>query len=263
MRRPVLAMILILIGSLASLGLVASARSADASEPRSVYLVAVNHAPPFRIVESEGDRPAFGGIYIDIARALFERAKLRVRFIEMPFVRAIEATKSGAADVMLGPNRTSERERFLHYLDTDLGREDKIFLTRADAPDVAAYADLQDRQIGVLRGAVYFDRFDADRSLSKTSFPTYAAGLRMLRQDRVDVLVIPEAFADYWVPQDSPAIRRATLRFEGRPSFIAISRKSGMMTEVERLESLLEQMREDGTMVRIRKVYGQGKNPVD
>ncbi|MET0118638.1 MAG: transporter substrate-binding domain-containing protein, partial [Sedimenticola sp.] len=60
-----------------------------------------NNAPPYRIVEDGG----FSGIYFDTMKELAARLRLKVRYIEVPFKRALYMMRFGNADIMLGPNR--------------------------------------------------------------------------------------------------------------------------------------------------------------
>jgi len=152
---------------------------------------------------------------------------------------------------MLGPNRTPEREVYLDYLDFDISRESKVFYLREDAPDIADYNDLSGRRIAVLRGAAYFDRFDADESLHKFEVSDYKTGIRVLEGGRVDALIMPELQGDYLLKNRDHSLRKSSFVIEGRPSFIAISRKSELRRSREALLRELRAMKAEGVMASI------------
>ena len=87
------------------------------------------------------------------------------------------------------------------YLDVELTREAKSFYTRLDAAAIAGYGDLTGRRIAVLRGARYFERFDADAALTRLEIGDYATGLRLVEKRRVDAVIMPELLGDYLISQ--------------------------------------------------------------
>ncbi len=89
----------------------------------SKIVVVGNHAPPFRIIE-EG---RFYGIYFDIMSEIASRLEIPVEYKEVPFKRALKLMESGAADIMLGPNRTPERELYMVYTNATVGKQPRPF----------------------------------------------------------------------------------------------------------------------------------------
>ena len=72
-----------------------------------------------------------------------------------------------------------------------------------------------------------------------------------LRGERVDTLLMPELQGDYLVKEAGHALAKSTLRIEGRPSFIAISRNSGVTDARGALVGALTTMKADGTIATI------------
>lgn len=239
-------------------GSVARAKVHDAGLPgalarKGVITVAVNNAPPYRIVRT-GRKTAASGIYVDIARALAQSHGLELRFVEVPFARALAMIEAGTADLMLGPNRTPERERYMAFLPTPIDEEPKIFITRADRPPVRAYEDLQGRTIGVLDTSVYFERFDADLSLAKFPVSSYELALGMLAAKRIDTVIAPERLGRYLMRRHRGlAVSPYTAR--GRPSYIAVSRHSPLMASLAPLNATLADMISQGTLDEVIAGY--------
>ena len=220
-----------------------------------VYTVAVNNAPPYRIIEKTETGVRYSGFYIDFIKELAKRTGIRIGFKEVPFKRALVLMERGDADFMLGPNRRPEREVYMVYLDAELTRESKVFYVKKDAPDIAGYDDLADRRIAVLRGSTYFDRFDDDGTLEKIEVADYLTALRMVERGRVGTVIMPELLGDYLIAENGFDLEKGSLVVEGRPSFITISRKSPLLERRQEIEAALSDIKQDGTVARIVDRY--------
>ncbi len=223
----------------------------DTSDP---YVVAVNHAPPYRITRSEDDDPDYSGIYIDIAKAWAERAGIELQFVDVPFSRALTMMEYGSADIMLDPNRTPERETYMVYLPTPIDEEPKIFVVADPAKTVLTYEDLSGRTIGVLDNSVYFDRFDADSALTKVPASDYDTVFKMLAADRFCVAIAPERLARYKMRAHS-GLSVSPFRVAGRPSYFAVSRKSDLVHELDRLDAHLKSLVQTGAVDMVLAAY--------
>lgn len=219
------------------------------------YTVAINHAPPYRIVQEGEEGSAHSGFYVDIMREAATRAGIDLEFKVVPFKRALVLLERGEADIMLGPNRTVEREAYLDYLDVEISREAKVFYLREDEPDIVDYADLAGRRIAVLRGAKYFDQFDSDEDLEKVKLASYATAIRVVEGGRVDALIMPELQGDYLLKEHGQPLRKSTYSVPGRPSYIAVSKRSPLQESRESLLRALRSMDEDGTTAAIISRY--------
>lgn len=137
--------------------------------------IAVNDAPPYRIVNP----PFFGGYYIELIQAAGKLAGLELQFIGVPLKRAFQMLENGEADLMLGPNRTPEREQFLLFLDNaSFPAEDKVFIVARPEMVIHALSDLQGKRIDVLAGAAYHPDIDRAGLLNKHELNSYSQGLQ-------------------------------------------------------------------------------------
>lgn len=201
--------------------------------------VLVNDAPPYRIVETVNGVPEYSGIYIDILRRVAAETGLQLEFTELPFARAFRVMEAGGADLMLGPNRNPDREVYLRYLEPPLPREPKVFLQYHFGAPILGYDDLYGRGIAVLRGATYFDRFDADRAIERIAVDDYTAALRLVYFGRADAVVMPELQARWLMQETGLRLRIAPYREAGRDSYIVLARSSPLMPQVQKIETAL------------------------
>ena len=139
------------------------------AQPVTVLRVVGNHAPPYRIIQ--GDQ--FSGICFDVMKEIGKRIGVPVAFYEQPFKRALYSMEQGRADIMVGPNRTAEREAYMVYTEATVGRASKAFYVHPDSLPIKRYEDLKGKRVIVHRGKMYFDKFDQDLSLEKMVVDSY------------------------------------------------------------------------------------------
>jgi len=241
------------------LAVLALDRAAAAQQPAPVQSppvlrVLLNDAPPYRIVSRAAGGAQYSGIYVDILAAAAARTGLALRFIEVPYARAFAMMAGGEGDVMLGPNRTAERERYLLYLEPALPAEPKVFVTRAEGPALARYDDLRGLRIATLRGAHHADGFDTDPALQRIAVTDYGTALRMLEGRRVDSIIIPELRAR-WLLRDHADLRLGGYRIPGEPSYIVLARASPQLALAGRLAAALRDLQQAGEVERILALY--------
>lgn len=220
-------------------------------------LVAINDAPPYRIVAGEGQEPKFSGIYVEVLKEAASRAGHTLRFDVVPFRRALYLMEEGGADIMLGPNRSAEREKFMYFFDAALPDEPKAIYQSALTPDIRQIEELAGQHVGVLRGASYIDALSSEESIEWVEAADYLTLFRMLNQQHVDAVIVPELLAADLLSDKNLAVRKASLVLQGEPSLIGLSRKSQffLSREYRGLEKELINMRDDGTFDDIYRRY--------
>lgn len=217
--------------------------------------VLINEAPPYRIIGSANGGPYYTGIYIEILQMVADETGLTLDFVETPFARGFRALQAGDGDIMLGPNRSPEREAYLRYLDPPLPREPKVFLQPRKAEPIGRYEDLAGKRIAVLRGATYFDRFDGDPQLKREAFDDYAAALRLVSLGRVDTAVMPELQALWLLRITGLDLALSPYRVPGRDSHIVLSRKSPLLPLAPKMEASLRRLQAENRIARILQRY--------
>lgn len=213
--------------------------------------VAVNNAPPYRIVEA----PVYRGYYIELLQAAAKLANLELAFIDVPLKRAFQMLERGEADLMLGPNRTPEREKFLLFLsDAPFPAEDKVFMVAHPDRMIRSLNDLQGKRIDVLAGAVYHTDIDRASQLNKHELNSYNQALQRLAIDRSDVVIIPEAQADWLTQELGLSLIKSSYRLRGSPSYMAWSKATYDANLAHRLSLGMQQVlaSEQGRMIRAR-----------
>ncbi|MBA4342924.1 MAG: ABC transporter substrate-binding protein [Methylibium sp.] len=223
-----------------------------AAQAESVELRVVGSAdPPFRIFGAGGPT----GLYFDLLNEAARRLGWPLRYTEVPSARALKMMEQGEADLMLGPLRTPERERFLSYSRTVLPAEDKAFYTRAAAAPLRRLDDLQGLSIGVHRGKRYGAAFDADARLRRLELNDYRAALEMVSRGRLDAAVLPERQGDLLVRSLGLTLVKQPLRLPGETPYVVFARSSPWLARQAELEHAFQAMQDDGSWRRISHNY--------
>lgn len=217
------------------------------ADPVPEITVVGNNAPPYRIIEGED----FDGIYFEAMKEIARRARLRLKFVEAPFKRALAMMEQGKADVMLGPNRTPEREKYMLYTGAAFPPADKAFYVYPGTPTVKRYEDLAGMRIAVQRGMRSFPRFDDDDSLTKVECFDVVQAVEKVLTGECDVLILPEALADYTLLMLGIDLTKSEYVAEGNPSYITLSKEGRALGYQQAIERAMAAMRADGTMQAI------------
>ena len=220
-------------------------------QPEEVLRVVGSADPPFRSFGPEG--PA--GMYFELMNEAARRLGWKVSYSEVPSARALRMMEAGEADVMLGPLRNGERERYLSYSRTVLPAEDKAFYTRPGAPAIRRLDDLLGRRIAVHRGKRYGRAFDEDRRLQRVELNDYRAALEMVARERLDVAVLPERQGDLLLRSLGLGLVKQPLVLAGEPPFVVFSRRSPWLDKQAALDLAFQAMHEDGSWRRIVQRY--------
>lgn len=247
MRRRTLLSLLWPAGLLAAFGQAAQAQTAQPG----VLRVVGSADPPYRIFAPEGA----GGLYYELLNEAARRLGWTLRYQEVPSARAFRMMELGEADLMMGPLRSPERERFLSYGQVQLPVEDKGFYTRPGAPPVRGLDDLPGRSIAVQRGKRYGAGFDSDPRLLRHEVGDYRAALEMVARGRVDLAVLPERQGDALLRELELGLFKQPWRLPGEVPHVVMARLSPWLARQAELDRAFQAMREDGSWQRILQRY--------
>lgn len=238
------------LGGVALSGLLGPAIAAP-TEPSEPLRVVGSEDPPFRTL----DKGRASGLYFELLRAAAERAGWPVQIDIVPPARALQMLEHGSADAMMGPMRTPERERYLHYSRVTLPVEDKAFYTRAQASPITQLSDLHSLRLGVQLGKRYGPAIDDNPLLRRSEISNYRSALTMVALGRLDVAVAPEREGDRVVKDLQLPLVKQPLRLPGRTPYLVLARQSPWLARLPELEQAFESLQRDGTWASLLQRY--------
>lgn len=219
-------------------------------------VVATDYWPPFRIKGEEG----LTGIDVDIMHQIGKRMGVRVEFHVEPWARCLLDMESGQVDLMTGLAKIPERQRYIAYASPSYYECAPAFYERTSrqGPPIRSYDDLKDVTIGFTRGSAYFEPFDSDTTLFKVSGTNENQLLKMLADNRLDVIIGTDCQVEYDLAQLDlmQSIRKTPYQPDKSVTlYIGISRQSPLLKRLGEVERIIEEMIRDGSIRTIAQKY--------
>ncbi|MBE0344798.1 hypothetical protein PPEP_a2460 [Pseudoalteromonas peptidolytica F12-50-A1] len=160
--------------------------------------VAVDHAPPYSIIAENGK---VHGLILDILEIIRVQSNIdyQINTVPCPFSRCMRLLAQGEVDVMGGLIKTPQRDKVIDFVDPAYMAltSSFVFYARRDSNiEVEQYSDLYTNRIAVMRGGVFYPRFDADRQLNKVPVFSERVAFDLLLKGRVDLVIAVEDTAE-------------------------------------------------------------------
>lgn len=223
---------------------------------RSEAVVVVEHWPPWEIADPETGRIT-RGVAVELAREVFTRMGVELRFEDVPWQRAVPRIAEGSADIIPMITRTANRSR--HIVFTKPVYTDQLLMVTAAGQGSAERCNwqqpeaLRNRTIGLTRDYVYGPAWSAlmkDRRFTTTRSNTDLTHLKQAITGRVDLSLqyysfLESSLARTEVDQDALVICRPAISHT--PLHFGISRASPLAERVDEFNRVLEQMKADGS----------------
>lgn len=219
--------------------------------------------PPYFI--AEGDRVI--GIDADIVREAMRRMECRLSLAKLPWARALMELERGRVDMLSGAYRTSERERYAHYASTVGLISPNVLFVRDSKIDWREFAGLRDILVaGFVLGAQvkvsYSEEFDDlardPRFRKKLQYaPRRELLWAMLARNRVDAVIADRLTGLYEIRGLGleEQIFPTDMVVSDEPAFFIFSKATVDQAFVERFDSVLQAMLNDGAFEAIVQRY--------
>ncbi|EWH10074.1 amino acid ABC transporter periplasmic protein [Catenovulum agarivorans DS-2] len=237
-----------------------AANSAYASSPdieSAVIRVATHIEPPLVYLDGQ----EFVGSNVEVGKLLAASIGYQIEFVQCPFARCLYQTQIGQADMMIGINKTSERQRHFEYLSkpySSVITPVKFYLNNDSVLKIARYEDLIGKKIGVLRGAVYFKPFDDDNRLTKVPVVNHEQLIDMLLNKRIDTFLARDLSVRKRASDVEYLEKMQAAQFtyqKQQDMYIAVSKKSQLVNKTAELSNKLAELISSGQVAKIVARY--------
>ncbi len=159
----------------------------------TTLIVDVRQRPPEMTVEDE----TVSGPLIDIITEAAQRTGYTVKFQVRQFQGSLRYLELGLIDILPRAICTPARTKIMEYLGP-IGYEHKeiLFLVRPGQEDsIQRFEDLQRMTVGVKKGTVYFEEFDASQEIVKIESGDDENLVRMFAHNRFETMIILDKHA--------------------------------------------------------------------
>jgi len=221
-----------------------------------LFITSLSHARSRTVAVSAVSPEFANGLNSRIIKEVVSRLGFDLDMKYVSFARKLVLLEQGRIEISSGLHRTSEREKFIRYIDPPyLKFSGKYFFVRKGSPvKLETYDDLYRLRVGTSIDSKYFDKFDNDDKIQKVKVSKVEQKFKMLEKGRVDVVIHTYAGAmdilERLGLQDK--IVTAEYRYLVEDAiYIGVSRHSHLMKHVDEIESLVHSMVRDGEFGRI------------
>ncbi|WP_421864599.1 substrate-binding periplasmic protein [Motiliproteus sp.] len=217
---------------------------------------------PYVLEQSMDGSPQ--GLAVDVLNRVSELTGDRFKVLVLPWPRALRLVEVGAADGLIGPYKTDQREAILDYSTTEIYRDHMIFLSRSeDFKTIRQWrGNLQsvlDQRIITVRGWAYGAEFDQIKSrLQIVEANTFSHGLQLLQKGRGELLAANERNAIFEVRKEQlqPQIAYLSPPFGKMVGYFGFSKQKTDLDFQQRFNQALQTMHQNHEMDALWNKHG-------
>lgn len=227
-----------------------------------------NDDPPYSMRMADGK---LVGLNVELVEQTLSRMGCRVRWVELPWARALVELEAGRLDVLPGGFRRPEREAFAYFVaQHDLSRN-RLFVRQGDRSRIGNATRLADLlrpevrpdlrlgvQIGVVYGPEYAELMTQPAFRARLTQATSRRSLwQMLELGRVDGVLASEASARWELAQEGmhQRIVATDVALSNEPAYVLVSKRSQDAAWAQRYQDATLALRADGTAAKIVARY--------
>ena len=153
------------------------------------------------IARGDGEYPPFEfhrdgkltGFHIELIEAVAKQAGISIRFVSLPWKRAVHEMETGGVDAITYFSKTDEREAYTFYLPDNLlsiVRNHFVVLDTSTIRYDSNIENIKPYTLGLLNGFTYGDKIDNDNDIRKFIATRRENLVQMLKFGRVDLILV-------------------------------------------------------------------------
>lgn len=202
------------------------------------------------------------GFFSSLVREAFDRAGYSIKIEFQTWKRALESTKKGHFDGLLGAYHTEDREQYFHFSDPVFENQDVFISTNPSLVSYESLNDLKDIPIATLRGAAYSDELKA-KGFKVQDTDSDLQSLKMLSKGRIHLVLISKAHFRFLIEKHSELKKIQNDLFLLEEPFRTYQLYCPLRKGLENSEEIIEQfnqglkeIKQDGTYERLEIQFG-------
>lgn len=203
------------------------------------------------------------GLGHDIAKRITDRLGHEIRIEVYPFQRAMKMVAEGKADAFIGPYKTPDREKFMHYSKYAFYQDPMVFYVKANETLVwdRDFTSLEGLRVGLTRGWSYGEEFDRYKTeLDVHTASTVKANFQKLLVGRIDVLVSHPRSTSVLIEEldIENEVKMILPPITVNKGYYGFSRKKKLDEFIPLFDLEFKKMIESGEIEELNKKYGLG-----
>ena len=130
-----------------------------------------------------------GGFFTEICQEAFVKAGYVTEVTFIPWKRAVEKTKRGRYDLLIGASYTEERSEYFSYPKHYWESSVHFFALKGNKFNYRKIEDLCPAKLGIFLGSFYVDRFKHYKCFTIETVPTTQLNIKKLAAKRIDLFI--------------------------------------------------------------------------
>ena len=203
------------------------------------------------------------GFFSALCREAFKRAGYEMELHFMPWKRALEMTKKGKYDGLLGAYYNDKRAESFYFTDPVSNNEESFIQKKGKGIAYTTLDDLKPYKIGGLRGSAPMAEL-LEQGFKAEETNDEIMSIKKLNADRLDLVIIGKQQFYYALSHDETlaslkeAFEVIEPPFKSYGLFCPITKKKAEGNEiVKKFNQALKEMKSDGTYDKILARFGQ------
>ncbi len=214
--------------------------------------------PPFREIKNN----QVAGIDDDLWQELSQRMGFEIEYIRCPWKRCLDLMRAGEIDAMSGLAWRKERAEYIRYVEPSYyGCSTRFYIRSVDEKRLTSKDQLNELNIGMVRGSAYYPEFDQNDTLQKTELAQESVLLPLLASGRIDSYIGTDCQADFELANsrwNQQLVKAPFNPDNNTPLYIGFSRKSSWSKQHDEFSQTIKQVLQDNFQGKVLKKYYQG-----
>ena len=196
------------------------------------------------------------GLHSKYLQYFADKLNVKIEISTMPFARRLLQIKNGQLDLIVGIQKTEDRQdEFIYIFPHYELLSHRIFTLKNNRHLIQKYQDLSGKVIGVNRNSKYFMPFDNNESIVKFKARGVLQNIELLKRNRIDAFM-------HYEESTAPLLDELDLSDEVVKSvyqpnieirhYIAISKSSALNSRLGELEKIVENAVKNKDFLNIR-----------
>ena len=224
---------------------------------KTITLSAIDYPPHY------GQSLVHNGPIIELIVSIYQYQGYEVEIVFLPWGRALEWTKQGKVDGIVGIWHNQEREKFLYYSAPIYPNEMVFYKRKGQSIEFNDYKGLKEQNLvlGSTRG--YAQVKGIEESGIKISYVNNdIQNFNLLAKSRIDLIVVDKDYAKYILTTPELEVAASAIEpipkiLESRYQFLAISKNTTQaMKKLEGFNSGLKAFKQNGQFEAILSKHG-------
>ena len=196
------------------------------------------------------------GLHSKYLQYFADKLNVTLELSTMPFARRLRHIENGQLDLIVGIQKTEQRQdEFVYILPHYESLSHRIFTLQENHHHIKRYQDLAGKHVGINRYSKYFQPFDSDEKISKFRATGVVQNIELLLRGRIDAFMHYEESTLPLLTKlgEKSKIAKSLYQpdYETR-HYLAISSHSKLMTRQDELKLIVEQAVKNNDLLNIR-----------